>query len=251
MPNFRVILVSPQHDGNIGAVARAMGNFDFDDLCLVNPCPLTDEAYKRAKHAGDILNHARIARTYDEALQGCSLVVGTTGIVTAGQRHFLRIPMTPRQLAEKVAKHEGRIALVFGREDLGLTQEELKRCDILVHIPSSGQYAILNLSHAVAIVLYELFLLDARLYKASAASLEEKEQLYKFFSKLLDAIDYPEFRKEKTEIMFRRMMGRAVPTKWEFYTIMGVIGDAAKKIKKEKGSTIDWEEWDKESADDS
>ncbi len=249
MPRFRVVLVSPQNDGNIGAVARAMGNFNFDDLCLVSPCPLTDEAYRRAKHAGDILNHARIVRTFEEALQDCSIVVGTTGIVTAGQKHFLRIPLTPTQLAERVADHEGRIALVFGREDLGLTQEELKRCDILVHIPSSQQYAVLNLSHAVAIILYELFLLDAKLYKASAASTEEKEMLYKFFSNLLDAIDYPEFRKEKTEIMFRRMMGRAVPTKWEFYTIMGVIGDAVKRIKRERGSTIDWKQWD-ESAND-
>ncbi len=249
MPRFRVVLVSPQNDGNIGAVARAMGNFNFDDLCLVSPCPLTDEAYRRAKHAGDILNHARIVRTFEEALQDCSIVVGTTGIVTAGQKHFLRIPLTPTQLAERVADHEGRIALVFGREDLGLTQEELKRCDILVHIPSSQQYAVLNLSHAVAIILYELFLLDTKLYKASAASTEEKELLYKFFSNLLDAIDYPEFRKEKTEIMFRRMMGRAVPTKWEFYTIMGVIGDAVKRIKRERGSTIDWNQWD-ESAND-
>ena len=61
-----------------------------------------------------------------------------------------------------------------------------------------------------------------------AASMEEKEMLFDFFHQLLDAVDYPEFRREKTEIMFRRMMGRAVPTKWEFYTIMGVFSDAVK-----------------------
>jgi tRNA/rRNA methyltransferase len=234
MARFKVVLVNPQHDGNIGAVARALGNFNFDDLVLVNPCPLTDEAYKRAKHAGDILNHAMVTKDLSQALSDCSLVVGTTGIITHGPKHYLRIPITPRELAERTKDHEGKIALLFGREDLGLSQEELKRCDILVHIPSSSQYPVLNLSHAVIILLYELFQVRHKQGHPQPATEEERELLYQFFRELLDAIDYPDFRKENTEIMFRRMMGRAVPTKYEFYTIMGVIGDAAKTIKKEK-----------------
>jgi TrmH family RNA methyltransferase len=235
MGDFRVVLVEPEHEGNVGAVARAMGNFAFDDLCMVNPCPLGDEALKRAKHAGHILSKAAIVDTLDEAVKGCSLVVGTTGVVTHGPRRYIRIPMPARELAAKTAGYEGRIALLFGREGLGLTQDELARCDLLAHVPSSDEYPTLNLSHAVSIVLYELYQTRGhRLSRNPVSSEEERELLHKYFARLLVAIDYPEFRRENTATMFRRMMGRSVPTKWEFYTIMGVIGDAARIIEKHK-----------------
>lgn len=235
MGEFRVVLVEPEHEGNVGAVARAMGNFAFDDLCMVNPCPIGDEAFKRAKHAGHILSDATIVSTFDEAVEGCSLLVGTTGIVTYGPKNYTRISMPARELAARVADHEGCIAVLFGREGLGLSQEELSRCDLLAHIPSSDDYPTLNLSHAVSIVLYELFQTKGRHgARNPISSEEERELLYKYFARLLAAIDYPDFRRENTEVMFRRMMGRSVPTKWEFYTIMGVIGDAAKLIEKEK-----------------
>lgn len=231
MVDFRVVLVEPEHEGNVGAVARSMGNFAFEDLVLVDPCPIGDEAFKRAKHAGHILERAAVVGTVEEAIRDCSLVVGTTGIVTHGPRRYIRIPMSPRELAAKTADHDGRIALLFGREGLGLTQDELSKCDLLVHIPSDDAYPVLNLSHAVTVVIYELYLAGGhRTSRVPVSSEEERELLYKFFSDLLEAIDYPEFRRENTEIMFRRMMGRSVPTKWEFYTIMGVIGDAAKLI---------------------
>ena len=228
---FRVVLVEPEHDGNIGAVARSMANFAFDDLCMVNPCPIGEEAYKRAKHAGYVLERAAIVDTFDEAVRDCSLVVGTSGVITFGPKNYARIPLGARELAERTADNDGCIALVFGREGTGLTQEELARCDILVHIPSDDGYPTLNLSHAVTIVLYEIY--QAAGHKnprPTAASEEERELLYKFFHELLIAVDYPDFRRENTEVMFRRMMGRSVPTKYEFYTIMGVIGDAAKLI---------------------
>lgn len=234
MPRFRVVLVNPKIDGNVGAVARVMGNFGFKDLRLVDPCEITDEARKRAKHANYILDEAKVVASLDEALDSVSMVVGTSGIVTPGEKHFIRIPITAREFARKMEEYDGTVALLFGREDLGLFQEELLRCDLLVHIPSTDAYPILNLSHAVAIVLYELSLLGAEVPSPPEASDVEREKLFEFFADLLDAIDYPDFRREKTEVMFRRLMGRAVPTKWEFYTIMGVLADAAEIIRKEK-----------------
>lgn len=228
MPAYRVVLVSPMHEGNVGAVARAMANFGFQELFMVDPCDLGDEAYKRAKHAGHILDDSKVVDSFEDALKGCSLVVGTSGKVTEGEKHFIRIPETPRSFAEKVQDHEGCIALLFGPEDLGLTQEQLERCDLLVHIPSSDEYPILNLSHALTVVLYEIFMVGRPMSLPRPASMDEKEMLFDFFHQLLDAIDYPEFRREKTEIMFRRMMGRAIPTKWEYYTIMGVFSGAVK-----------------------
>ncbi len=236
MAGFRIVLVSPKNDGNVGAVTRVMGNFDFDELLLVDPCAITEEAYKRAKHAGDVLRNARIVSSLNEATEGCSLVVGTTGIVTDSEKHFVRIPLGAREFAERTKGSEGKIALLFGPEDSGLSQEALGKCDLLVHIPASEEYPVLNLSHAVAILLYEIHMTGAQSFSPSEADEVEKEKLFEFFSDLLDAIGYPEFRKEKTEIMFRRMMGRAVPSKWEFYTIMGVIGDAVKRIRQSESS---------------
>lgn len=233
MPDFRVVLVSPKHDGNVGAVVRAMGNFGFDELWMVSPCEITEEAYKRAKHAGDILRGAKVVDSLDRAIEGCDLVVGTSGIVTAGEKHYVRIPISPKEFAERTKEYDESVAILFGPEDTGLYQEDLMRCDILVSIPASEAYPVLNLSHAATIVMYELF--QARPRKASGprpTNEQERERLLLFFDDLLDAVDYPEFRRERTKVMFRRLMGRAVPTKWEFYTIMGVLGDAAKKIKR-------------------
>lgn len=232
MVNYRVVLVEPQNDGNVGAVARSMGNFGFKELCMVSPCEITDEGYKRAKHAGHILRNAILVDSFEEAIKDCYLVVGTSGIITKGEGHFARIPITPREFAEKTTELEEKVALVFGREDLGLSQEQLLRCDILVNIPSHDEYPILNLSHAVTIVLYELFALQGKPSNPNPSSEGEKEQMYRFFSDLLETIDYPKFRREKTDVMFRRMMGRAIPSRWEYHTIMGVLGDAAKKIRR-------------------
>jgi tRNA/rRNA methyltransferase len=158
MVNFRVVLVTPRHEGNVGAAVRSMGNFDFYELFMVAPCEIGDEAFKRAKHAGDILRSAVTVQSLDEAVKDCDLVVGTSGIVSPGEKHFVRIPITPRQFAERVKDHEGTVALLFGPEDTGLAQDDLLRCDLLVNIPSSAEYPVLNLSHAVTVVLYELFL---------------------------------------------------------------------------------------------
>jgi TrmH family RNA methyltransferase len=236
MTSFRIVLVEPQTDGNVGAVARSMGNFGFERLFMVNPCELTDEAFKRAKHGNYILRGATTVSTFEEAIAGCFLIVGTSGIITYGDKHFIRIPITPRELAERIKDQEDEVALVFGREDIGLTQEQLTRCDILVNIPSNEEYPILNLSHAATILMYEIFASHGKPSNPKKATDSEKDKMYEFFDTLLETIDYPEHRKDKTSIMFRRMMGRAVPTRWEFYTIMGVIGDAAKKIKRLEGT---------------
>ncbi len=233
MPEFRIILVNPRNDGNVGAVVRSMGNFGFKELYMVSPCEITEEAYKRAKHAGDILRDAKVIESLGPALSGCDLVVGTSGIVTAGEKHYVRIPINPREFADRVKEFDGRVAILFGPEDTGLLQEDLMRCDVLVNIPSSDDYPILNLSHAATIVMYEIFQTRPRRPGGPRPTNEqERERLFSFFDDLLDAVDYPDFRRERTKVMFRRLMGRAIPTKWEFHTIMGVLGDAAKKIKR-------------------
>jgi len=230
MLQIRIVLVGPKFEGNVGAVARCMTNFDVTDLYLVNPCEMGDDAKRRAKHGQEVLRNAKTVSSLDEAVDGCFLVVGTSGIVTDRDRNYARIPESVREFSEHVRGYEEKIALVFGREDVGLLQEEVNKCDILIHVPTSERYPILNLSHSVGIVLYEMFQTQNTLRRPEPADHKEKELMFSFFRDLLNAIDYSDVRRDATEVMFRRMMGRSIPTKYEYNTIMGVFGDASKII---------------------
>ena len=217
MPDVRVVLVGPKFEGNVGAVARCMANFDVTELYLVNPCELGDTAFNRSKHGSQILENAVTVTSMEEAVDGCFLVIGTS------------VPV--REFAESARGYDEKIALVFGREDIGLLQTELNRCDVLITIPASEEYPIMNLSHSVGVVLYEMFQSEHVPKRCLPADSREKELMFQFFGDLLEEIGYMEARREATTVMFRRMMGRSIPTKYEYNTIMGVFGDAAKIIR--------------------
>jgi len=128
---------------------------------------------------------------------------------------------------------DGTLAILFGREDFGLLENELERCDILVSIPAADRYPVLNISHAVAIVLYEMFE-GGEAHGPREASGAEKEHLHAAFRELLAATNYRAHLRGRTQIMFRRLIGRAVPSKWEFHTLMGVLTRATKTIRRGK-----------------
>lgn len=235
MATFRVVLVEPKNEGNVGAVARGMKNFGVEDLVLVNPVTLRAEARQRAMHGVDILERARTVKDLEAAIAGAGLIVGTSGIDTESEKRFARIALSPRELATKLQKAKGQVALLFGREDFGLLEQELRRCDLLVKIPAAERYPILNLSHAVAIILYELFAAKAPKLAVREMSGLEKEKLHASFMGLLDATDYPIHKRSRTQIMFRRILGRAVPSKWEFHALMGVLQGATKRIQRLEG----------------
>jgi TrmH family RNA methyltransferase len=135
-----------------------MANFDFEELYLVEPCEIGEDAYRRAKHGSGILDSAVSVGTIEDAVKDCFLVAGTSGITTKGDRNYARLPVPAREFALHVSGYEEKIALVFGREDTGLFQEELNKCDLLINVPSCETYPVLNLSHAATLVMYELFL---------------------------------------------------------------------------------------------
>jgi len=232
VPTVRVVLVEPKNEGNVGAVARAMKNFGAGELVLVNPCPIGPEARQRAMHGVEILEAARVVDDFDGAVKGTDLLVGTSGVDTESEKQFARIAVTPREFAARVAKMSGRVALLFGREDFGLLDGELRRCDLFVTIPASPDYPILNLSHAVTILLYELLAAGAIKHRKREASGMEKEKLHEAFRSLLAETDYPAHKRARTQVMFRRLIGRAVPSKWEFHALMGVIQRATKRIQR-------------------
>ena len=195
-----------------------MMNFDFDKLYLVNPCKLDDECYVRSVHACDILDNAKIFSSFESAIEDIDYLVATSSIETKTDKKHLRNPVLLEDLSEKIFELDGKVGLVFGREDYGLYNDEIAACDIMLRIPASESYLSLNLSHAVKRIIGRM----------------EKERLFDFFSSLLEEINYPEHKKEKTSVMFRRIMGRAMPSKWEYHTLMGVFSRTLEKIKRIK-----------------
>ena len=207
-----------------------MLNFDIDDLVLVRPCERGQESFKRAMHADKVLEMARVYDSLDEALKGYSYIVGTSDQSTQIDRKHLRKAVPPKELMEHLKNVPGKVAILFGREDFGLFNKELERCDIFVSIPNSDKYPTMNLSHAVAVVLYELFLNKAEVWRPTASSDFERSKLMELFVAYLEAIEFPSFKRKNAITMFKRIVGRADISKWEFYTLMGVFARAIKKI---------------------
>ena len=155
---LHVVLVGTQHPGNLGAVCRSLLNHGFDSLRLVQPqCHPDDvEARNRAKHAGRVLDACQIYSTFEEAISDCSLVVGTSGKREIGVKTQKRHFMYPWEFVDRVSATQQSVALIFGEEGMGLSTEDLLRCDYLVTLPTWEGYPITNLSHAVHTLTYEL-----------------------------------------------------------------------------------------------
>ncbi len=155
LDHIRIVLINTSHPGNIGGVARAIKNMGISKLYLVEPKEYPNEkAHARAASARDILDNATVCETLDEAIAGCTLVVGAS----ARNRSIPWPVMDPRQTAETIFKEvNGQdVAVVFGREDRGLTNSELQKCNFHMHIPSNPEYSSLNLAAAVQVACYEL-----------------------------------------------------------------------------------------------
>ncbi len=151
-------MVEPKFDETVGFIARAMKNFGLAELRLVNPLARLEAIAKmRAGHAQDVLENAQKSYSLSEAIADQDLTVGTTAQKARSQYRVLRRPASPKGLYEQLQNVHGTIALIFGREGTGLTNQELELCDMTVTIPSSPDYPTLNLSHAAAIIFYELF----------------------------------------------------------------------------------------------
>ncbi|MEA2054779.1 MAG: RNA methyltransferase [Candidatus Thermoplasmatota archaeon] len=220
-----VILVEPKYSGNVGAVARVMMNFGFRNLIIVSPSFSVDndDCRKMAVHAQDILDNAVILDSFGEALKHVDYMVGTSSIDSKNEKHHLRNALPLKEFSSEVYRMEGAVGIAFGREDYGLFNEELKQCDVMLKIPTSDAYPSLNLSHAAGVVLYELFSQRREFEQPRLADRIEKEKLYEYFDKLLESINYPDHKKENTKVMFRRIIGRAMLSKWEYHTLMGVF----------------------------
>ncbi|MCS7368537.1 MAG: RNA methyltransferase [archaeon GBS-70-058] len=224
LENIYIVLVEPEYSGNVGFVARVMMNFGFKHLILINPKIDFNEASIYAVHAKPILYNAIILDDLTKLKDFTDFNIGTTS-KHGHDYNLLRMAITPRMLADAIKDVNGKIGLIFGRESIGLKNEELKFCDIIVTIPASHMYPSLNLSHAVAIILYELFLSknSNKPVKFRESSRIEKEKLLEYFKRVLDAINYPSHRKERAFIVFKHIIGRSFISGREAFTLMGVF----------------------------
>jgi|SRR5215469_1102594 len=225
---IRIVLVETSHPGNIGAAARAMKTMALTRLMLVNPAEFPHaDASARASGATDLLEKAVVVKTLDEALQGCALVAGTSA-----RRRGLGPPeLTPRECAARLAADAAvnDVALLFGRERTGLTNEELARCHFLVSIPANPEYASLNIASAVQVLAYELRLAlgtapVAAESGATPATVEEMERLYAHLEKLALETGFLDPANPKHLMRrLRRLFNRAQPDQNEVHILRGLL----------------------------
>ena len=155
LDNIRIVLVNTSHAGNIGAAARAMKNMGLGQLYLVAPHRYpADEATWRAANATDVLDRAVVVETFDDAVAGCALVVGSSARERSIPWPLLDARGACGRIYGEARQHP--VAVVFGREDRGLTNEELQKCQLHINIPTDAAYSSLNLAMAVQVIAYEL-----------------------------------------------------------------------------------------------
>jgi len=242
LENIAIILVNTTHPGNIGGVARAMKNMGLSDLRLVEPKIFPDEdAVARASGATDLLDSAGVFSSLVEALADCQLAVGTS----ARERHIPWPLINPRELAAIATplSSSQKIAIVFGREDRGLTNEELQLCHHHVNIPTNEAFSSLNIAAAVQVITYELRMAALGLaeqaerpqwgteWDIDLASHQELELLFEHLEKVLVDTEFldPENPRQLMPRM-RRLFMRAVPDKVEVNVLRGILKSVEKKI---------------------
>lgn len=225
----RIVLVEPQHPGNIGAVARAMKNMGLYELHLVRPVQFPHpEAIARASGADDVLATARVHDRFDQAIADCGLIVGTS----ARQRHLPWNLVEPRECAAQVVQssRKGTAALVFGAERTGLTNTELERCNLLMTIPTAPGYSSLNLAMAVQVVAYELWLASRpgapppSERDVPLAAAEEVSRFYSHLEQVLEEIDFKD-RTGGGHLMarIRRLFNRSQLDQNEVNILRGIL----------------------------
>ncbi len=151
--SLRIVLVAARNPLNIGAAARAMSNFGFTELRVVNPYQVAFREARSAVHAAHIMANAKEYATVAEAVADCSLVVGTTAVGHRELQHPLR---RLEYAARLIRKEPGDVALLFGSEKFGLSNEDMSHCHWLLRIPTVEEHGSMNLGQAVAVCLYEL-----------------------------------------------------------------------------------------------
>jgi TrmH family RNA methyltransferase len=247
-PNIQIVLVNTSHPGNIGGVARAMKNMCLDQLVLIDPMQFPHaQATARASGADDVLAKARVFKTLDEGLSDCDLVFGASARI----RRLSWPQVGPREFVDQVySQPEGsRIAVVFGREHSGLTNDEMERCHFLLNIPSNPDYSSLNIAAAVQVLAYEIHM---RWYTLQSeghyhpgeseslsldgepfASLQDMERFYQHLHEMLTQIGFLQTEHPRKMMRrLRRLFNRARLDRVELNILRGILATIQKRLER-------------------
>lgn len=239
LDNISIVLINTTHSGNIGSAARAMKTMGLSKLVLVKPANFpSDHALALASGADDILANARVVSTLEEALAHCRFVVGTSARVRGVSLDLVE----PKACADHIITEAdlGEVALVFGREDRGMTNEELHRCHLQVHIPTNPDFSSLNLGAAVQVMSYELRMAElarqggVELPKTKQKALASQDDIERFYQHLYETLVQIGFldhsSHEKIMAKLRRMYGRIRPDKVELGILRGILSETERSL---------------------
>ncbi|MFX1513791.1 MAG: RNA methyltransferase [Promethearchaeota archaeon] len=210
---------------NIGLIARAMKNFGFSKLVItgdVNITTIMTKSKVTARHAFDVIEKCKFFPDLPTAISDAKYTIGTTAR-RGGDRNLGRLTVYPEQLRTLPLLNECHI--VFGRENSGLTNQEASMCDLLVTIPSSEEYSVLNLSHAVAVILYEIskIVFPKQEWKHRPATAVERNKLTQVFNQLVETSAFKTEKRNVANLSFENIVTRGYVTGREAYTLIGVL----------------------------
>ncbi len=242
LSNIRIVLINTFHPGNIGAAARALKNMGLSELYLVDPRQYPDpEAESRASGALDILANATVVQTLEDAIQDCPLVIGAS----ARSRSFPWPMLDPCQCADKAVTEANNapVAIVFGRERMGLTNEELMQCHFHVAIPADPKHPVLNVSAAIQVICYEIWkthLTTLQPPEHQTSDIQEsteyptQQQMEYFYQHLEQTLRDVGFllpqHEGKSMTKLRRLFNRSRPEAVELNMLRGILKAVQKKV---------------------
>ncbi len=236
--NIRIVMINTSHPGNIGAAARVMKNMGLERLYLVNPKEFPNyEATAMASGADDLLSKAVVCSSFEEALEGCQLVLGTTARERKIQHEFIDGREAGTLSVQESSQHE--VALVFGRERTGLTNDEIGLCHKLITIPTNPDYSSLNVASAVQIVTYEVMMALRALEDSEEeiedveefSSSENIERFYEHLQETLIDIDFLNLKQSPQLMPKLRHIYNRIRLKQEEVNILRGILSKTQKLK--------------------
>ncbi len=240
--SFTIVLVRPEHTENIGSIARIMENFNFKKFVIFNPIESVENILSYhtqgfAMHGKKVLLNAEIIEIHDQKnhliefnnfIKKFDYVIATTA---KGKRfsNIRRLAIFPEDLTIPISNNPLKIALLFGKESRGLTNEEISHADIILRIPTGTKYPTLNLSHACGIILYELFkkinILNIGRGKNPVLLADKKDRLmvFELVKNIIEKLKIRSHKKESVFFAFRNIFGRSFMSKKELSQILGLF----------------------------
>lgn len=235
LSNIRIVMVNTFHPGNIGAAARAIKTMGMGDLVLVSPVDYpNDHAVSMAAGATDVLENAKVVETLEQAIDDCQLVIATSARSRSHPWPIKEAREMAPQIVEEAA--QGKVAIMFGPERMGLHNEHLRQAHFHMDIPGNPEYPVLNVSAAVQLVCYECFMSNRQTYEPNEKAYPQVNELNGFYQHLETTLNDAGFLNKahpgQAMLRLKRLFNRARPEKVELNMLRGILSSIDTLVKK-------------------